>query len=73
MQIYVDPAHPAEALEHVQCQMKMLTCLLSQGGKEGIDLDDESLTGMCELLRACSGAVAEVAEMMQHVSSAGTR
>jgi hypothetical protein len=63
MQIYVDPKYPTVALDAVRWQLSMLSCLLSQGGKDGIDLDDEALAGMCDLLRALANAVAEVGEL----------
>lgn len=63
MQIYVDPSYPTQALDDVQMQLKMLRCLLSQGGDKGLDLDDEALSGMCALLTACAEAIQEAAEL----------
>jgi len=63
MQIYVDPQYPCQALDSVHWQLKMLTCLLSQGTEKGIDLDDGALAGICELLRAQAEAVLEVGEI----------
>ena len=63
MQIYVDPKYPTQALDSVQWQLRMLSCLLSQGGKSGIDLDEEALAGMCELLRALGETVDEVGRL----------
>lgn len=63
MQIYVDPKYPTHALDSVQWQLRMLSCLLSQGGKSGIDLDEAALTGMCELLRTLGETVDEVGRL----------
>ena len=63
MQIYVDPKYPTQALDSVCWQLKMLRCLLSQDSKNGIDLDEDALAGMCELLNAMADCVTEVGQM----------
>ena len=63
MQIYVDPQYPTQALDAVRWQLKMLRCLLAQGGKDGVDLDEEAAAGLCELLSAMAECVTEVAEI----------
>jgi hypothetical protein len=69
MQIYVDPHYPTQALDSVRWQLKMLACFLSQGTKEGIDLTDEALAGICELLHACAEAVTEVGDLAGRASN----
>jgi hypothetical protein len=71
LQFVVDPHNPLEALEDCGVQLDMLTDLLCQGERGGVDLSDMGAAGITDLLRAVSRAVSRSVDIIREVYPAG--
>jgi len=71
LQFVVDPKNPLEGLEDCAVQLDMLTDLLCQGERGGVDLGEMASAGLADLLRAMSKAVSASVDIIRRVYPAG--